>query len=139
MWPKIVRDDLRAGVKAKHQGNLNTSERYLARALETALTLPLVELTPDPHAKLSGIAIVLGEVLETNNKPEKAYEVYVAALERIQDAVRQQKGQHVAIRVSGPDRVRAAALAFKLAEMAEEYSQPEAEEEKWLVFAVEEL
>jgi len=82
---------------------------------------------------------VLGEVLEKNHKAEQAYEVYAAALERIQDAMQRQRSQPVEIQVTGPDRVRAAALAFKLAEMAEEYSQPEAEEEKWLVYAVEEL
>jgi len=40
MWPKIVRDDLRAGVKAKNQGNLNTSERYLTRYVEYAFPIP---------------------------------------------------------------------------------------------------
>ncbi|KAH8087148.1 hypothetical protein BXZ70DRAFT_541465 [Cristinia sonorae] len=141
MWPKAVREDLRAGVKAKNQGNLNTSERYLTRALETALALPLTDLSPNPHAKLSGISIVLGEVLETNHKPDEAYAVYVAALERLQRAIGEgsSKGAEGGVTVSGPERVRAAALAFKLAEMAEEYSQPEAEEEKWLVYAVEEL
>ena len=108
-------------------------------ALETALTLPLNDLTPNPHAKLSGIAVVLGEVLEANGKPAEAYEVYAAALERLQNAIKQQQTLPAEIRVSGPERIRAAALAYKLGEMAEMYSQPAQEEEKWLVYAVEEL
>ncbi|TCD67416.1 hypothetical protein EIP91_012388 [Steccherinum ochraceum] len=135
MWPKVVREDLRAGVKAKHQGNLNTSVRYLTRALETALALPLDELSPNPHAKLSGIAIVLGEVLELANKPAEAYDVYAAALLRLQNAMK----KPTSVPISGPERVRAASLAFKLGEMAEMYSQPEEEEERWLTFAVEEM
>lgn len=104
-------------------------------ALETALALPLDELGPNPHAKLSGISIVLGEVLELANKPAEAYEVYVAALVRLQSAIQ----KPTVIPISGPERVRAASLAFKLGEMAEMYSQPEEEEEKWLTFAVEEM
>lgn len=31
MWPKEVRSDLRAGIKAKNQGDLGMSERFLRR------------------------------------------------------------------------------------------------------------
>jgi hypothetical protein len=31
LWPKEVRGDLRAGIKAKHQGDLDLSARYLER------------------------------------------------------------------------------------------------------------
>ncbi|CAL1699611.1 unnamed protein product [Somion occarium] len=129
MWPPEVRGDLRAGVKAKHQGDFVMSERYLRRALETAQQLPLERLSPDPHLKLSGIAIVLGEVLEKADHPQAAYEVYTSALSQLQNT----QG------LSGPERVRAAAIAFKLGEMAELYQQPPEEEEKWLVYTVEEL
>ena len=41
--------------------------------------------------------------------------------------------------LSGPERLRAVALASKLGEMAETYQLPVAEEERWLTYAVEEL
>lgn len=104
------------------------SER-IHRALETALTLPLDQLSPDPHLKLSGIAIALAGVLEAANKPEEAYDAYVAALDRLRATPD----------LSGRDRMRAVSIAYRLGEMAETYQQPEAEEEKWLVYAVEEM
>ena len=35
MWPKEVRGDLRAGIKAKHQGDFETSEKFLRRCVAT--------------------------------------------------------------------------------------------------------
>lgn len=40
---------------------------------------------------------------------------------------------------SGPERMRLVAIAYKLGEMAETYSQPPEEEEKWLTWSVTEL
>lgn len=110
--------------------------------MDTALALPLEDLAPNPYAKLSGIASVLGEVLEANNKHEEAYEVYAEALGRIHDALlKQQTDTSVPpqLRVSSQERARAAALAFKLGMMAEQYSQPDSEVEKWLTYSVNEL
>ncbi len=42
MWPPEVRADLRAGIKAKHQGDLDLSERYLRRYV----LLPTLARTP---------------------------------------------------------------------------------------------
>ena len=98
-------------------------------ALETAHTLPLELFGNDPYLKLSGIAIALAGVLEDNNKPREAYETYGAALAEVRDA----QG------TSGKERLRAVAIAHKLGEMAETYQQPAEEEERWLVYAVEEL
>jgi len=130
MWPKEVRGDLRAGIKAKNQGDFDISERYLRRALRTALDMPLADFSPEPHLKLSGIAIALASVLEAADRPEPAYEVYSDALSRLRtspDAL------------SGPERMRAVALASKLGEMAEVFQLPVEEEERWLTWAVEEL
>ena len=49
MWPPEVRGDLRAGVKAKHQGDLELSERYLRRCV----TPPVVRIYA-PHAEGGG-------------------------------------------------------------------------------------
>lgn len=99
------------------------------RALETAQTLPIEVFGSEPHLKLSGIAIALAGVLEDNNKPREAYELYARAL----DDLRKTQG------LSGRERLRAVAVAYKLGEMADTYQQPAVEEERWLVYAVEEL
>ncbi|OBZ67321.1 hypothetical protein A0H81_12618 [Grifola frondosa] len=90
MWPEEVRGDLRAGIKTKHQNDLNLSERYffqrltqLSHAWETAQTLPLACFSTEPHLEFSGIAVALAEVLEANDRPQPAYEVYSAALTRL--------------------------------------------------------
>lgn len=99
------------------------------RALETAQTLPIEVFGSEPHLKLSGIAIALAGVLEDNNKPRESYELYARAL----DELRKTQG------LSGKERLRAVAVAYKLGEMADTYQQPSVEEERWLVYAVEEL
>ncbi|KAH9833252.1 uncharacterized protein C8Q71DRAFT_875786 [Rhodofomes roseus] len=132
MWPQEVRGDLRAGIKAKNQGDFILSERYLRRAYDTALGLPFETFSPSAHLKLSGIAIALASTLEAAERPEPAYEVYSDALSRLRAA-------NAAAPLSGPERMRAVALASKLGEMAETYQLPVAEEERWLTYAVEEL
>ncbi|EKM58009.1 uncharacterized protein PHACADRAFT_88704 [Phanerochaete carnosa HHB-10118-sp] len=129
IWPKEVRGDLRAGIKARSQEDLGLSERFLRRALDTAHNLPLEAFGSDPYLKLSGIAIALAGVLEDNNKPREAYDTYVDSLTKL----RQASG------LSSQERLRAVAVAHKLGEMAETYQQPAIEEEQWLVYAVEEL
>ncbi|KAI0763447.1 hypothetical protein BD413DRAFT_642949 [Trametes elegans] len=129
MWPPEVRGDLRAGIKAKHQGNLDLSARYLKRAWETAQTLPLAAFGSEPHLKLSGIAVVYAEALEGTNRPKEAYDLYSAALAQLRAA----QG------LTGRERMRAVAIAHKLGEMGEIYQQPPEEVEQWLTFAVEEV
>ncbi|KAI0370552.1 hypothetical protein BV20DRAFT_281681 [Pilatotrama ljubarskyi] len=128
MWPPEVRSDLRAGVKAKHQGDHDLSARYLQRAWDTAQTLPLSAFSSEPHLKLSGIAVALAESLEATNRPQEAYDIYKTALMQLRAA----KG------LSGRERMRAVAIAHKLGEMAEIYQQGPEETEQWLTFAVEE-
>lgn len=101
----------------------------MSRALETAQALPLELLSPDPHLKLSGIAIALAGVLESENQPNEAYEVYSAALDRLRNT----KG------LTGKERLRTVAIAYKLGEMAGTYQLPQTVEEQWLVYAVEEM
>jgi hypothetical protein len=68
-------------------------------------------------------------VQEENHRPQLAYDTYTAAL----DGLRAARG------LSGRERLRAVALAHKLGDMAEMYQQPAAKEERWRVYAVEEL
>lgn len=102
----------------------------MCRAWETAQALSVECFGAQPYLKTSGIGIALAGVLEDNNLPQEAYEAYSAVFAHLQ-AVRS--------RLSGPERLRAVAVACKLGEMAEAYQQPPEEEEKWLVWAVEEL
>lgn len=152
IWPSEIRADLRAGIKARNQGDFQLSEQFLRRcdyfispcttsisnrdihplnfrAHETALTLPLSSISPSPYLKLSGIAITLASVLESAKKPSEAYITYTSALQLLQSH---------ASELNDRERLRMVALANKLGEMAEEWQLGAEEEEKWLVFAVEE-
>lgn len=99
------------------------------RAWETAKSLPIENFKSQPYLKTSGIAICLGEVLEGHDKKSEAYDVYVDALKQIQDAGIKD--------MTGPEKMRAVALAYKLGELCEVLEKPKEEEEKWLTFAVE--
>lgn len=99
------------------------------RAYETALALPLTSFTPSPYLKLSGIATTLAAVLETSKKPSEAYTTYASALHLLQSHAKELNDQ---------ERLRMVALASKLGQMAEEWQLGADEEERWLVFAVEE-
>ncbi|KAI0298704.1 hypothetical protein B0F90DRAFT_1818571 [Multifurca ochricompacta] len=129
-WPPEVRSDLRAGVKAKQQGNLALSRKLLTQALETALSLPPDLFSPSPYLKLSGIAITLGEVLEEDNQPKKAYETYLTALEHLQ-------GHWSSL--TSEEKLRAISIGQKLGEMVDVYQLGDEEEERWLTWSVEEV
>ena len=103
----------------------------MCRAWSTAQTLPVSVFGTEPYLKLSGIAIVLAEVLESSNRPNESYETYSAALAQLR-AAREQAP------LSGRERMRAVALAHKLGEMAEVYQREPEEAEHFLTFAVEE-
>lgn len=123
---------------------------YGSRAWETSLTLPISTLSPQPHLKISGIAILLGSVLEMGDRPKAAYEVYEQALTYLRDTVPASSTSSAPIPPEEPTdllatedervlRLRAVALASKLGEMAEVYDLGNETEEKWLSWAVEEV
>jgi hypothetical protein len=64
--------------------------------------------------------------------PKEAYQVY-------SDVLRILQRELDAGRLGGEERMRAVAVACKLGAMAEEWQQPEEEEERWLSWAVGEL
>jgi hypothetical protein len=118
-------------------------EYLLRRAHKEAHALPMETFGSEPYLKLSGISVVLAEVLEANNKPREAYEVLLESLQTIRDAtVRSRKQASTPDAAGSPtprERMRAVALASKLGSMAETYQLPSAEEERFLVFAVQEM
>lgn len=88
---------------------------------------------PEPHLKLSGIAIALAEVLEHSNRPNEAYETYSTALAQLRAA--QDAGEELSDR----ERMRGVAIAHRLGEMAEVQQRTPEEVERFLTFAVEEM
>ncbi|KAF8068748.1 hypothetical protein FPV67DRAFT_1414407 [Lyophyllum atratum] len=129
LWPPEVRTDLRGALKARNKGDLDLSERFLRRAWEKAKTLPIEAFKTDPYLKTSGIAVLLASVLELNGKPDEAYDVYEDALAMLKQA--EKEG-----RLSGPEKLRAITISYRLGELASALQMPE-EEERHLVWAVE--
>lgn len=73
----------------------------------------------------------LAGVLESRGKLDAAYAVYQDALSRLQEAGTKEP-------LSGPEKLRAVAISYKLGEIAAALDKPE-EEEHHLVWAVEAL
>ncbi|KAI6124575.1 hypothetical protein EDD16DRAFT_556538 [Pisolithus croceorrhizus] len=132
LWPKELRDDLRAGIKARNQGDLNLSERYLTRAYQTALTMPPSMLSPSAYLKLSGIASVLAEVSPERKAREVLEDVWNRGDGPLQGSSADDWASYTP---ADEERIRRVAVACKLAELSQERD----EDEKWLVWAVEEV
>ncbi|KAG6918410.1 hypothetical protein DXG01_014815 [Tephrocybe rancida] len=128
LWPKELRTDLRGGLKARDKGDLALSEQFLRRAWDASKTLPIEVFKEEPYLKTSGIAVLLASVLEANGKSEKAYDIYSESLALLQRAEEEE--------LSGPEKLRAIAISYKLGEMAAEMDRVE-DEERHLVWAVE--
>ncbi|KAF8149961.1 hypothetical protein B0H34DRAFT_802091 [Crassisporium funariophilum] len=154
MWPQEVRKDLRDGLKYRNRGEFLTSAQYLARAWETTKSLSLDTFKPHPLLKTTGVAIVLAGVLEEDHKLEHAYRIYEEALWQLRTAnlavpssssadatnttpSRPDLGPETLKHLSGPEKMRSVALAYKLGELASTLHKPREEEEKWLVWAVQ--
>ncbi|KAG1876282.1 hypothetical protein F4604DRAFT_1581381 [Suillus subluteus] len=137
LWPEQVRGDLRAGIKARNQGDLSLSERYITRAFQTALSLPYQTFAPDPYLKLSGIASLLSEIVwELGAGPSEQHSPLPDA-EKTSSAVVEGAPGWSSYTLSNEERLRRVALAYKLGQLASERDLDE--EEKWLIWAVEEV
>ncbi|KAI6043952.1 hypothetical protein EDC04DRAFT_2646388 [Pisolithus marmoratus] len=132
LWPKELRDDLRAGIKARNRGDFNLSERYLTRAYQTALSMPPSMLSPTPYLKLSGIAAVLAEVSPERKAREVLEDVWNKGGDPLQDASADDWASYAP---TDEERIRRVGVACKLAELLHERD----EDEKWLVWAVGEV
>ncbi|KAH0835839.1 hypothetical protein J3R83DRAFT_9708 [Lanmaoa asiatica] len=142
LWPPELRKDLRAGIRAKNQGDITLSERFLARAFQTALALPLSVLGSDPYLKLSGIAAILTEVAPERRAKEVLRSVWAkgdVSNFASSDFPGDSNGSNdwAAYTLTNEERLRRVAVACKLAELCT--NEEEEEEERWLVWAAEEV
>ncbi|KAJ7634894.1 hypothetical protein FB45DRAFT_476844 [Roridomyces roridus] len=132
IFPPEVRADLKLGIGAKHKGDLETSAYYKRKAWNTAITRPIEEFNAEPYLKITGIAVDLAGELEDEGDFKEAFAVYRSAL----DLVRGRPPEQL---LSGRERLRAVSLAVKLGQLAPACDIPVQEEEKILVWAVEEM
>ncbi|KDQ13333.1 hypothetical protein BOTBODRAFT_175646 [Botryobasidium botryosum FD-172 SS1] len=133
VWPKELRPDLRAAVKAKHQNDLDLSEKYFRTAWGKAAALsdPEAVLGSNHLLKTSGIAVALGDVLEQNNKLADAYNVYCAAYEALHRSKLSEE------KLEPSEMKRSIGIALKLGEIAGRLRRDD-DEEAWLVCSFEE-
>ncbi|KAG6808830.1 hypothetical protein H0H92_002744 [Tricholoma furcatifolium] len=109
---------------------INCAARRLpVRAWDKSKVLPIDVFKTEPYLKTSGIAVLLASVLESAGKDEEAYNVYLDTLAHLQQA-------GIDDELSGPEKLRAIAISYKLGEMASEMQKRE-DEERHLVWAVE--
>ncbi|KAJ7158183.1 hypothetical protein C8R43DRAFT_360340 [Mycena crocata] len=131
IFPVQVRSDMKQGIKAKHQGDLELSAYYKRKAWDTALSLPIEQFKTEPYLRITGIAVDLAGELEETGKTQDAFSLYSEAFNLI-------RGCSPEI-LSGPERLRAVSLAVKLGQLAEACNVPVKQEEEILVWAVEEI
>ncbi|KAL4071463.1 hypothetical protein V8B97DRAFT_476544 [Scleroderma yunnanense] len=136
LWPTELRGDLRAGIKARNQGDFSLSERYLTRAYQTALSMAPSALSPDPYLKLSGIAAVLAEVAQKRKAKELLEDVWNKAAGSSLSGHGTPTDSWASYTPTDEERLRRVSIACKLAELSSDRDQ---DEEKWLVWAVEEV
>ncbi|KAJ6595861.1 hypothetical protein DFH09DRAFT_906148 [Mycena vulgaris] len=130
LFPVEVRGDLKRGIGAKNKGDLELSEYYKRKAWNTAIKLPIEEFKTEPYLRITGIAVDLAGDLEELGKPQEAFGLYSEAFNLIRRSPPEL--------LSGPERLRAVSLAVKLGQLAETCAVPLEEEERTLVWAVEE-
>jgi len=104
----------------------------VSRAWDVIQTLPISSLGDQPYLKLTGVAVAFADVLEISGKPARAYDVCVDALLAMQKDGAKEK-------LTGPEKLRAVSIGQKLGELSEELDRPLEEQEKWLVWTVEEM
>lgn len=101
------------------------------RAWNTATSLQIEDFKTEPYLRLTGIAIDLAGDLEEQGKTQEAFALYSDAL----NVIRRSPPELL----SGSERLRAVSIAVKLGQLAESCALPIDEEEKILVWAVEEM
>lgn len=116
------------------------------RAWNEARAMPRDAFNEQALLKISGIGIALANTFEEAGQPARAFELYQDVLQYLRTA---HLGPAIAKNanadldtlqapLSGPERYRTIALAYRLGELANKLNRPE-EEEKWLVVSVEAL
>ncbi|WFD00648.1 hypothetical protein MYAM1_003399 [Malassezia yamatoensis] len=116
VWPKELREPLRAALKAKNHGKFGRSAAKFREALEIARKMDSGKLGNDYLLKVTGIAIALGDALELDHKPEEAAMVYLDALNQVTQ--RGVYAEEATILRSPEERMRGVSLAQKLGDLA---------------------
>lgn len=109
-------------------------------AYQTALALPLSVLGSDPYLKLSGIGAVLAEVAPERRAKEVLRSVWDrggASGSASSDSPGNGSSDWAAYTLTNEECLRRVAVACKLAELCA--NEDREEEERWLVWAVEEV
>lgn len=115
VWPKELREPLRAAVKAQRNGKWKRSEKNFRHALETAGTIGPEKLGKDPLLKTTGIAIALSAVLEEQGAWQEAIQVYLNALEEVRQTQQGASGT----KRTPQEQMRGVALAQKIGDIAQ--------------------
>ena len=116
VWPKELREPLRAAVKAQHAGKWERSAKNFRTALDIARTIDASRLGENALLKTTGISIALASVLEEQNKWQEAALVYVDALDEVLQP--QAQGPESRMERQPVERMRGVALAQKIGELA---------------------
>lgn len=117
VWPKELREPLRAAVKAQHAGKWERSAKNFRTALDIARTIDASRLGENALLKTTGISIALASVLEEQNKWQEAALVYVDALDEVLQP--QAQGPESRMERQPVERMRGVALAQKIGELAQ--------------------
>ncbi|KIO16750.1 hypothetical protein M407DRAFT_33592 [Tulasnella calospora MUT 4182] len=120
MWPREVRNDIKAAVQAKQKEDWRTAASYFERAYDTALALPnpVASFGADHAIKTSAIALSLGDVLESAGDLPKAYSVYGRAFADLTHGL--PSPSEFATSLEADQRARAIGTALKMAELGEQ-------------------
>jgi hypothetical protein len=131
---------------------LGSDPSILCSAFQTALSLPYQSFAPEPYLKISGIASLLSEVASDRRARDAlqiAWELGAGPSNKSPPSSDSEKTLSSAGAEGAPEpgwsnytlndeeRLRRVALAYKLGQLASE--QDVDEEEKWLIWAVEEV
>ncbi|KAL4400218.1 hypothetical protein ACI68E_003134 [Malassezia pachydermatis] len=117
VWPKELREPLRAALKARLRGKWERSAKNFRIALDKARTLDDSRLGGNRLWKTTGIAIALADVLEEGEQWQEAAMVYLDAFDEIQ-----QRGDYatsVPVERTPQETMRAVQLAQKIGELAQ--------------------
>lgn len=118
-WPPEIATDLRAALKARNDGHVQTAEAKFRSAIARAEALGESEIRGDKLIKVTGIAIALASMFEDAGFLDQAYEVYRGAWE----SCRKMSTASTSSDRAGTERVRAVTLSQKAGQVAQRIAE----------------